>query len=190
VSYRHGMATATRRAALSVMIVLAFGASPAGASIYTRVLNSYETHHRVPPCQFTSQQLAAALKGIDTYGAQYFADFSAAVQSALQARGTGACAANRARSAPASGKAKPPPASVQPLHVGSVTRATSAGLPAPLLILAVLTALIAAATLVASLVWWRGWAPSWAAAWRHMWSEAAFRAEGTWDEFGDWRRSG
>lgn len=174
------------KAGLLALAGLALNAPAAGANIYTQVLRSYESHGRVPPCQFSSQQLNSALKGIDTYGAQYFADFTTAVQSALQARATGVCSPAASRKHGSSGLG----ASSTPLRLGPITAATGADLPAPILMMAILAALVAMAALIASLVWWRGWSPAWAAAWQHMWSEAGFRAQGTWSEFSDWLRSG
>ena len=66
-------------------------APQARADIYSQVLRTYQAHGSIPPCQFTSAQLSAALKGIDTYGAQYFADFTDAVQAALAERASGGC---------------------------------------------------------------------------------------------------
>jgi hypothetical protein len=183
VSYRPGVPR-IRTVLTAVLLLLTLTAPSAGASAYSQVLKTYEAHGRIPPCQFSSQELASALKGIDTYGAQYFADFSTAVQAALQSRAAGACSARRKRAAAS------PPVPNKPVHIGSVTQPTGAGVPAPLLILAVLAALIAVGSLLTGLVWWRGWSPAWAAGWRHMWSEATFRAQGTLEDFQDWRRSG
>jgi hypothetical protein len=80
---------------LGVATALAFVSLPASmaqANIYTQVLQVYETNATVPPCQFSSKQLESALKGVNTYGQQYFADFTAAVQTALDQRASGACA--------------------------------------------------------------------------------------------------
>jgi hypothetical protein len=183
VSYRPGVVR-IRIALPAALMLLAIAAPSAGASAYSQVLKTYESHGRIPPCQFSSQELASALKGIDTYGAQYFADFSTAVQAALQSRATGACSAHRKRAAAAA------PVPNKPIHIGSVTQPTGSGIPAPLMILAILAALIAFGSLLSWLVWWRGWSPAWAAGWRHMWSEATFRARGTLEDFQDWRRSG
>ena len=171
-------------ALLAAGCLLALAAPGAGASIYTRVLAAYQAKGHIPPCQFTSQQLESALKGIDTYGAQYFADFTTAVQNALQSRAAGTC--SRSVAAAPSGQRVIGP----PLHLGPITAATGSDLPAPLLMLAALAALVAVGGLLGTFVWWRGWSPSWTAGWRHMWSEAGFRVQGTWAEFSDWLRSG
>jgi GH25 family lysozyme M1 (1,4-beta-N-acetylmuramidase) len=76
-----------RRLIVATALTLALiPAAAASASVYTEVLNTYQATGSIPPCRFSSGQLSAALKGIDTYGQQYFADFSDAVQSALAAR--------------------------------------------------------------------------------------------------------
>jgi hypothetical protein len=114
-------------------------AGAAGQSAYQRVLGVYESQGTVPACRFSGVELSAALNGVDTYGAQYFADFTQAAQAALNARAAGACPGSAAVvpvRAPA-GVAEPP------AHFGSVTAATSAGIPAPLAVMAVL-ALVAA----------------------------------------------
>jgi hypothetical protein len=60
----------------------------------------------IPPCQFTSVQLEAALKGVDTDGAQYFADFTQAIQAALTSRAAEECSGSaRAGGTSASGGA-------------------------------------------------------------------------------------
>jgi len=63
----------------------------AGADVYRQVLSTYEAQGTIPPCRFSSPQLEAALRGEDAYGAQYFADFTDAIQSALAQRASGAC---------------------------------------------------------------------------------------------------
>jgi hypothetical protein len=117
----------------AVALVLTLTPVPAGAaSAYQQVLQVYEQQGSVPSCQFTAGQLQAALGGVDTYGAQYFADFSQAVQAALTSRAGGACAApggSQAVSAPAVPSSVPPPPS------GSLTAAGSGGMPLPLALL-------------------------------------------------------
>jgi hypothetical protein len=159
--------------------------SAAATSIYTQVLHAYETHGSVPPCQFTSSQLQSALKGIDTYGAQYFADFTNAVQSALAARASGSCAPATTPSSPAAA-----PTPTPPLKLGPVTAATGASLPAPILLLALFGALLVLGGGIASLAWWRGWSPRWARSSARRWDEAGSRAQGVWADVEDWFRSG
>jgi hypothetical protein len=126
----------TRVVIASVALGLALTTGVAGAaSAYQQVLQVYEREGSVPPCQFTAAQLQSALGGVDTYGAQYFADFTQAVQSALTSRAGGACSAATSvgqRSAGAAGSSGRP---VPPPPAGPLTAATSAGLPLPLALL-------------------------------------------------------
>jgi hypothetical protein len=141
------------KAVATALALLVLGAPPALAasaqtSIYARVLKAYENHGTVPPCQFSSQQLETALKGINTYGAQYFADFTNAVQNALAARATGVCARSEAAASVAAAGAAP---DRTPLKLGPLTPGTSSGLPLPLLLMAVfagVAALIGASALL------------------------------------------
>ena len=126
-------------------------ASALGApSAYQSVVKVYEREGQIPACQFSSGQLERALGGVDTYGAQYFADFTQAIQSALSSRAAGACSADGAPGRGpgagrhrAAGRGPRPhralPAAQQPLaHFPALTAATSAGVPAPLVGLAIL----------------------------------------------------
>lgn len=119
----------------SVALVSVAGLFPvraSAASTYQQVLQVYEREGTVPSCQFTPAQLQAALGGVDTYGAQYFADFTQAVQAALTARAGGACAppgGSRAVSPPGARAPVPPPPG------GSLTAAGSGGIPLPLALL-------------------------------------------------------
>jgi hypothetical protein len=153
----------------------------ASASPYTDVLHAYQAYGSIPACRFSSAELAAALRGIDTYGQQYFADFSDAVQSALAARAAGACARG-VHPTVASGAV--PQAGLP----ASATSGTDAGLPLPIVLLAALTlafVLVAGARALANS---QGWEPAWATAWRHAWAEAAYRMEGGVAELLDWWR--
>jgi hypothetical protein len=123
----------------SIGLALALLPGGAGAaSDYQQVLQVYEREGTVPSCQFTAGQLQAALGGVDTYGAQYFADFTQAVQAALTARAGGACAApsaSRVTSSPAARSPVPPPPD------GPLTAAGSGGIPLPLALLGALAAI-------------------------------------------------
>jgi hypothetical protein len=119
-------------------------ASAAPPSAYQQVLSVYQSQGTVPACQFSGAELSEALNGVDTYGQQYFADFTQAVQAALSARAAGACTGSATASARAPGEAQPP------AHFGPVTAATSAGFPAPL---AVLAGLALAAGLLGAGAW-------------------------------------
>jgi hypothetical protein len=174
-----------RIASTATLLTLVALGSSARASSYSQVLRSYEAHGSVPACQFSSQQLETALKGVDTYGAQYFSDFTGAVQNALASRASGACSATAAQPATAAAAAR---SSNPPLVLGPLTGATGASLPAPML-MAALAAVIGLLGTAVALAWWLGWSPAWAGAWRHAFREAGYRSEATWSEFEDWLRS-
>ena len=178
-----------RRLIVATALTLALlPAAAASASVYTEVLNTYQATGSIPACRFSSAQLSAALKGIDTYGQQYFADFSDAVQSALAARASGACAPASVRAAIAARRSAA--GGVSPALPSSVTAPTNADLPAPILLMAALAIAVAAVLAVRSLVLAGGWEPEWALRWRHALGEAAYRAGGGWGDFRDWVRRG
>ena len=178
-----------RRLVTTAAAVLTLGMpllpAAARASAYSDVLRAYQAEGSIPPCRFSSAELAAALKGIDTYGQQYFADFTEAVQSALVQRASGACTPGLPAHPLASGTAAPR----VPLPA-SVTAATDAGVPAPILAMAGLGILLALIAGLGALARSFGWDPQWAAAWRHAWAEASYRVGGGLEEFADWWRSG
>lgn len=130
--------------ATGMLAAIAAGPPGAGAaprpSAYQRVLRVYERDGAVPACQFSGAQLERALGDVDTYGAQYFADFTQAIQTALSAAASGACArpaqprasgpgGGAGGSAGGTGRSGAGP----PVRFGPLTAATSAGVPAPLL---------------------------------------------------------
>lgn len=121
-------------AAFAVSALAGPATTTAAPSAYEQVLRVYEANGAIPPCRFSASALQRALGGVDTYGAQYFADFTNAIGAALTARAAGSCGPRRPRlSARASGAAAQV---VAPLP--SVTTPTSAGVPLPLVVLAVL----------------------------------------------------
>jgi hypothetical protein len=146
---------------LAMVMLLAPAASAASGqgSIYARVLRAYENHGMVPPCQFSSQQLETALKGINTYGAQYFADFTNAVQNALAARATGACSSSGQGTHAGSIGAATTPNNAS-LRLAALTAGTSSGLPLPILLMAVFAGLLAVVGATALVLRWRGAARS------------------------------
>jgi hypothetical protein len=168
-----------RLTALSaVLLAAAPGWAMAAPTIYSQVLAAYQANGSIPPCQFTSADLQQALKGVDTYGQQYFADFTNAIQTALAARGSGACLPGGPR-APSGHESVAAAQFVPP----SITGSTSAGLPAPLLVLAGLSVAFAAGGLLTVLGRARGWDPRWAASLRHGLGEAGYRAGDAWERF-------
>jgi hypothetical protein len=111
-------------------------AAPAASSAYQQVLRVYEASGAIAPCRFTAPELQSALGSVDTYGAEYFADFTNAIQAALTARAAGGCA-----TAPAQQPARAGNGSVDVVaRLPSVTAPTSAGVPLPLVVLATLAA--------------------------------------------------
>ncbi|HEX3975480.1 MAG TPA: hypothetical protein VHW96_04405 [Solirubrobacteraceae bacterium] len=129
-----------------LLVVLAAVAGPAlhglarpepaaAASAYQQVLRVYQANAAIPPCRFSAPELQRALGGVDTYGAQYFADFTNAVQAALTARAAGACGPAPAARRPTGAGG---PSSDAVARLPSVTAPTSAGVPVPLVVLAAL----------------------------------------------------
>lgn len=171
----------------TLLVVLAMPVAVAHSSAYSQVLRAYEQKGSVPPCRFSSSQLENALRGVDTYGAQYFADFTAAIQTALTQRASGSCergqGAGATSLARASGQAAPADSAG---GLGALTSATNAGVPAPILLMALFAAAFGLIAATITLGRRRGWDPVWAAVWRHAWEEAGFRAGGIWAEFVDW----
>jgi hypothetical protein len=173
-----------RLAVLALAIALLVPASLARASAYSNVLHTYEQQGSIPPCQFSSSQLSSALKGIDTYGAQYFADFTGAIQSALAARAGGACGGNAGRPTTF------PPATHLPSPAAhSVTASTQSDLPASILLIALLCAAALLSGVTVGFARLRGWEPRAVAASRHSFGEAVYRLNGSWADFRDWLRS-
>jgi hypothetical protein len=166
-----------------LLAALVLPTSVAQAGPYAQVLHVYQTTGTIPPCEFSSSQLATALKGVDTYGAQYFSDFTDAIQSALTTRGSGGCSHGGVpASSGAAGALRAP-------GVRSLTAPTAADLPAPMLLMVGLALAFALIGTVAAVGRARGWSPAWALRWRHAWGEAGYRVSGTWAEFVDWLRS-
>lgn len=153
----------------------------AHASAYSEILHVYETQGTIPACEFSSAQLNAALKSIGTYGAQYFEDFTNAIQSALSERASGACEPHRQRALPA-----PQRGPSGPLPPLSVTGASGGGIPAPIALMAVIGAVIALCCAAGWVVWSLAWSPRWARTWAHGWREAGYRSGGIWEEFREW----
>ncbi|MEA2161433.1 MAG: hypothetical protein QOD66_3813 [Solirubrobacteraceae bacterium] len=179
--------TRRRLALLTLAVVLLAPVSGAQASDYSRVLQSYQQNGSVPPCRFTTSQLSGALKGVNLYGAQYFADFTAAIRNALSARAGGSCLTHPVRAGGVPGG--PPANSNLGLPPGTVTAPTQAGVPAPILLLGALAAALALISAFTALARWRGTEGLFLPWWRHLWKESGYRAGGVWAEFVDWLRS-
>jgi hypothetical protein len=174
----------TAAALTSVALAALSGPAAAGRpSVYNRVLQVYQAQSTIPPCTFSSAELATALRGIDTYGQQYFADFSAAIQGALAARAAGACAPSRHQTAQSQ-----VPVAAGPALPSSPTAATEAGIPLVILLLGGLGLALAAAAALVALTRGLGWEPAWLPGWRHACAEAGYRISGGWSNLADrWR---
>lgn len=86
---------------------------------------------------------------------------------------------------------KPAPAVADgAILAASRSHASDAGIPAPLVALAVIGVLMALAALLYGLARWWAWEPRWLVRWRHAGAEAGWRASGSWAEFMDWVRLG
>jgi hypothetical protein len=178
-----------RRLATAAALVLALvplAPGPARASVYTDVLHVYQRTGSIPPCQFSSEQLSAALRQIDTYGQQYFADFSNAVQTALTARAGGACSA--AALNPSQAALHAPAGIAAPPLPPSVTSPANAGIPAPIVLMTVVIVLVAVVLAARAIAVATGFQPRWSLRWRHAWGEAGYRIGSGWGDFTDWLR--
>jgi hypothetical protein len=161
------------------------------AGSYAQVLTAYEARGTIPPCLFTAPQLIAALHGGDVYAQQYFADFSAAIRTALSQRAAGTCQHQRPGGTTA-GSAGPPAAGGPgvPLPRLDLTGPTGAAAPAPLVLLAILGALGLVGLTILGGLHRRGPDHGQPGAWSHLWREAGWRTAGIWADFQDWLRSG
>lgn len=63
---------------------------------------------------------------------------------------------------------------------GPVPAESGAGVPAPIVALAVFAGLFLLAAAVGGVARLFGWSPAWAIAWRHSWKEAEYRITGGW----------
>lgn len=176
------------RARVAIAVLLAGLAGPAlpdpgaaSAGAYSQVLQAYQATGSIPACRFSSARLAAALKGLDAYGQQYFADFTDAVSGALAAQAAGACAGG---SHPRSDSVAAPQSPLPP----SPSAPTGADVPLPLLALAGLTLILALLVAGGALARSAGWEPPWAAGWRHGWAEAGERLSLALADLADRRR--
>jgi hypothetical protein len=176
--------------ALVACALLAAAAFPglARADAYHTVFNAYTRAGDVPACRFSSATLAAAYREAQPDDVQYFGDFRDAIQRTLAFQATGYCNSAAARRAVALG-GPVAPSLRGPALPGSVTAATGAGVPAPLVLVLGIAGAFALLGLGAGVVRMRGWDPAWAVALRHSWNEAEYRIAGTWAEFRDWLRS-
>lgn len=169
----------------------------AGANAFQAVQLAYASSpsQTIPPCKFSPAELQQAQNSVPNDGQQYDQGLIAAIELARQQRAQGACRASKHHAAAAAapvGTPTPPGAPPlgrgAPLHVGSATAASNSGLPAPIVILAILGAVLLAAGGALGIARLWGWDPDWLRRSGHAWSEAAYRVSGIWGEFGDWLR--
>jgi hypothetical protein len=167
-----------RRVVAAVVLATAVMLAPvARASTYSQLLQIYQTKGTIPACAFTSAQLQGVLKSVDTYATQYFQDFTNAISAALAQRAAGACAPRQTTTSvtqPSSG------AGSGGVPGGPVPTASGAGVPAPIVALAVFGGLFLLVAVLGGAARLVGWDPPWTAAWRHSWSEAEYRIAGGW----------
>ncbi len=175
-----------RRLTAAVLLLALVPVAAARANVYTNVLHVYQRSGSIPPCQFSSEQLSAALRQIDTYGQQYFADFSSAVQNALTARAGGACSA--AAPHPSQAALHAPAGIAAPPLPPSATSPSDAGVPAPIVLMTVVIVVVAVVLAGRAIAVASGWEPRWAVRWRHAWGEAGYRVGTSWGDFADWLR--
>lgn len=181
----------------SLLASLALPVARAGANAFLAVQQAYASSpsETIPPCKFSPAELQQAESSVPNDDQQYDQGLTAAIELARQERADGACRPKKQRAAKATTPigtptppAAPPVGRGAPLHVGSATAASDSGLPAPIVILAILGALLLAAGAAVGFARAWGWDPDWLRRSRHAWGEAAYRASGIWSEFGDWLR--
>ncbi|MDQ6605049.1 MAG: hypothetical protein M3Z06_00705 [Actinomycetota bacterium] len=184
----------TRRTVLCLTVLAALVLpSLAQANAYRDVLAAYQSNGAVPPCRFSSHKLSAAIKEEDTYDAQYFADFTNSIETALESRASGQCPARGSSASlapsPEGGLTGGPTAPGDGLHLGSLTAATGSGIPAPIVLMGLIVLAVGLVGVGVGLAGSGGWDPAWAAAWRHGLGEAGYRLSAILADFRDWRRS-
>lgn len=200
--------------ALALFLALLPAVSARADQAYERVAAAYaQGGGHLDPCEFTSGELQAALRGIPPALRTTVPALRTAMEDAIAAHRRGDCKGVRPEEGTTGGAAvpesTPPPVTTTPtatVPTTPVAPTTTTPAPAqrqqppaattssdrkPLIV-----ALIAAGALVllALLLWAlgrsRGWDPVWSARMRHAWGEAGFRTTSTWAEFTDWLRLG
>ncbi len=158
-------------------------------ALYNKVLHTYQADGRIPPCEFTSPELATTLNEVDAYGQEYFADFIGAINTALTARASGACSGGHQHAVSVTARTNrgSSPSPGGPALPSSITAPTRSGLPLPLILLLALGVLAGGS---AALIQWlrsRGGTGR-TAGWRHGAAEARYQAAGAWLRWRDGRR--
>jgi hypothetical protein len=177
--------------ALLMSALAAIVPATAGADALDEITAAFLKHGgTLAPCEFTVKTLHAALDEQETgYNAEYLEIVSSAINAALDAQASEGCGSQ-------AGQAAPTKASVAAIPGGSggeprsVTAATDAGIPAPIAVLALITAVLALGVATTAVGRRRGWDPLWLADWRHASAEAGFRLGNAWAQLADRVRSG
>jgi hypothetical protein len=190
---------ASRLVLVGLLAMLVLPVASASASAFTAIARVYAQTHVIPPCAFSSTELATAQSSIPNDAQQYEQDLIAAIEQARQERADGACGVVKTYVAGVKatlpmGTPVPPSAPRLgrgvPLRAGSPIAATASGPPAPIAIVYILGVLLLAAGAVLITARLRGWDPAWVPRVSHSWREAGYRVSGIWSEFGDWLRLG
>jgi hypothetical protein len=185
------------RAIATLLAISLIAAANASADVFSAVAQVYAQTQTIPPCRFSSAELAQAQSSVPSDAQQYEQDLIAAIDQARQERADGACLKRYRVTASAATAGMPvPPA---PGRLGRATRlgrlppldaATASGMPGPVAILELLGLLLLGAGAAVAVAPRLGWDPAWLGRPGHAWSEAGYRVSGLCSEFGDWLRQG
>jgi hypothetical protein len=208
-----------RSRALTIAVAVASLAAPAAAqaNAFDKIFHDYQKTGKIDPCKYSQGDLQQAQSQVPNDVEAYAPDFPNALQAALEARAGGGCNAAKQSPAPAVTPTTPAPTAPAPPAVPGATttpapapdpspapaaadqaiartagaaRDSDAGVPAPVVALAVIGGLLALGGLGYGLAHWLAWDPRWARRSRHALAEAGWRAGNTWSEFADWVRLG
>lgn len=179
-----------RRWTLALLVTgcLAWPAA-ARANAYTQVSQLYARTDtgQIPPCQFSSPVLEAALRQAPSYDYEYDTAFSDAIGAALAARADGDCTRSAAARPPTRGSVNPAAhlTSADLRLPRSITAAGSGGLP---LVLVIAFALVGVLALM--LATWLGFTslgaePRLVQSARHSLREAEHRIAAGWEDLSD-----
>jgi hypothetical protein len=165
-------------AAVALTAALVVAPATALAGPYQQVYETYSTTGGVSACQFSAATLEAALKDTPSYSLEYDADFTLAVQNAISARAGGAC--SRGSSSKLRGLKLQLTNYGNPAPPSGVTTANGAGVPLPLVLLALLALFGLLGTGVIAGGRALGFRPRWAAAADHALRETEYRLGDQW----------
>ena len=208
-----------RLRALTIALAAVSLAAPAAANAnaFDKIFHDYQQTGKIDPCKYSQGDLQSAQSQVPNDVEAYAPDFPNALQAALEARAGGGChSGGKAAPAPVA-PAAPTPTTAAPQPTPGVTTTpapaadpapapaaadqaiartaaaahnSDAGVPAPVVALAVIGGLLALGGLLYGLAHWLAWDPRWAQRARFAMAEAGWRAGNTWSEFADWVRLG